>query len=261
MAKGEERVNKRVGTPKINLKGKSWYDPTLPEGALIYNEKVETYVDKNGKTQVRTQKSTKMFEAKDARTLSSGTPTEELYADYANSLKALANRARKEMVTTPRLKYDSNANKEYATEVSSLKHKLNISLLNAPKERQAQLLANSIVKEQKQTNPDLEGEDLKKAKTDALNYARAKFGVKRETIKITDREWEAIQKGAITDNVLTQIIQHSDIDILRSYATPRKSKELSQAQLNKIAAMKQSGYTNEEIATAMGVSASTVARN
>ena len=261
MAKGEERVNKRVGTPKINLKGKSWYDPTLPEGALIYNEKVETYVDKNGKTQVRTQKSTKMFEAKDARVLSSGTPTEELYADYANSLKALANRARKEMVTTPRLKYNSDANKEYSTEVASLKHKLNVSLLNAPKERQAQLLANSIVKEQKQTNPDLEGEDLKKAKTDALNYARAKFGVKRETIKITDREWEAIQKGAITDNVLTQIIQHSDIDILRSYATPRKSKELSQAQLNKIAAMKQSGYTNEEIATAMGVSASTVARN
>ena len=261
MAKGEERVNKRVGTPKINLKGKSWYDPSLEEGALIYNEVVETYTDKNGKTQVRTQKSTKMFEAKDARTLSSGTPQEELYADYANSLKALANRARKEMVTTPRLKYDSNANKEYATEVSSLKHKLNVSLLNAPKERQAQLLANSIVKEQKQTNPDLEGEDLKKAKTDALNYARAKFGVKRETIKITDREWEAIQKGAITDNVLTQIIQHSDIDILRSYATPRKSKELSQAQLNKIAAMKQSGYTNEEIATAMGVSASTVARN
>ena len=260
MAKGEARVNKRVGTPKINLKGKPWYDPSLEEGALIYNEKVETYVDKKGKTQVRTQKSTKMYEAKDARVLSSGTPQEELYADYANSLKALANRARKEMVTTPRLKYNSDANKEYATEVSSLKHKLNISLLNAPKERQAQLLANSIVKEQKQTNPDLDGEDLKKAKTEALNYARAKFGVKRETIKITDREWEAIQKGAITDNVLTQIIQHADIDVLRSYATPRKSKELSQAQLNKIAAMKQSGYTNEEIATAMGISASTVAR-
>ena len=261
MAKGEERTNKRVGTPKINLKGKPWYDPSLEEGALIYNEVVETYTDKNGKTKVRTQKSTKMYEAKDARTLSSGTPQEELYADYANSLKALANRARKEMVTTPRLKYNSDANKEYSTEVASLKHKLNVSLLNAPKERQAQLLANSIVKEQKQTNPDLDGEDLKKAKTNALNYARAKFGVKRETIKMTDREWEAIQKGAITDNVLTQIIQHADIDVLRSYATPRKSKELSQAQLNKIAAMKQSGYTNEEIATAMGVSASTVARN
>ena len=260
MAKGEVRVEKRVGTPKVNLKGKSWYDPDLEEGALIYNTSGETYVDSKGKVQKRMETSTKMKEAKDARALSSGQPQEELYADYANSLKHMANQARKAMVTTGRLKYDSNANKEYNVEVSSLKSKLNTALLNAPKERQAQLLANSIVKEQKQTNPNLEGEDLKKAKTQALNYARAKFGVKRESIKITDREWEAIQKGAITDNVLTQIIQHSDMEILRSYATPKKSRTLSTAQINKLNAMKQSGYTNEEIATALGISASTVAK-
>ena len=260
MAKGEVRVEKRVGTPKVNLKGKSWYDPDLEEGALIYNTPGETYVDSKGKVQKRMQTSTKMKEAVDARVLSSGRPQEELYADYANSLKHMANQARKAMITTGRLKYDSKANKEYAEEVSSLKSKLNTSLLNAPKERQAQLLANSIVKEQRQTNPNLEGEDLKKAKTQALNYARAKFGVKRETIKITDREWEAIQKGAITDNVLTQIIQHSDMEILRSYATPKKSRTLSAAQINKLHAMKQSGYTNDEIATALGISSGTVAK-
>ena len=260
MAKGEVRVEKRVGTPKINLKGKSWYNPDLEEGALIYNTSGETYVDSKGKVQKRMQTSTKMKEAVDARVLSSGRPQEELYADYANSLKHMANQARKAMITTGRLKYDSKANKEYAEEVSSLKSKLNTSLLNAPKERQAQLLANSIVKEQRQTNPNLEGEDLKKAKTQALNYARAKFGVKRETIKITDREWEAIQKGAITDNVLTQIIQHSDMEILRSYATPKKSRTLSAAQINKLHAMKQSGYTNDEIATALGISSGTVAK-
>ena len=260
MAKGEVRVEKRVGTPKINLKGKSWYNPDLEEGALIYNTSGETYVDSKGKVQKRMQTSTKMKEAVDARVLSSGQPQEELYADYANSLKHMANQARKAMITTGRLKYDSKANKEYAEEVSSLKSKLNTSLLNAPKERQAQLLANSIVKEQRQTNPNLEGEDLKKAKTQALNYARAKFGVKRETIKITDREWEAIQKGAITDNVLTQIIQHSDMEILRSYATPKKSRTLSAAQINKLHAMKQSGYTNDEIATALGISSSAVAK-
>ena len=260
MAKGEVRVEKRVGTPKVNLKGKSWYDPNLEEGALIYKTSGETYVDSKGKVQKRMQTSTKMKEAVDARVLSSGRPQEELYADYANSLKHMANQARKAMITTGRLKYDSKANKEYAEEVSSLKSKLNTSLLNAPKERQAQLLANSIVKEQRQTNPNLEGEDLKKAKTQALNYARAKFGVKRETIKITDREWEAIQKGAITDNVLTQIIQHSDMEILRSYATPKKSRTLSAAQINKLHAMKQSGYTNDEIATALGISSGTVAK-
>ena len=35
-AKGEEAVNKRQGSPRINMKGKEWYDPSKPEGALIY---------------------------------------------------------------------------------------------------------------------------------------------------------------------------------------------------------------------------------
>ena len=50
------------------------------------------------------------------------------------------------------------------------------------------------------------------------------------------------------------------MEILRSYATPKKSRTLSTAQINKLNAMKQSGYTNEEIATALGISASTVAK-
>ena len=61
-AKSEQRVLKRVGTPKINQKGKPWYDSSKPEGAYIYNEVREEYVDKHGKTQVRTMKSTRMAE-------------------------------------------------------------------------------------------------------------------------------------------------------------------------------------------------------
>jgi len=281
-SKGAERVEKRVGTPKINVKGKDYYDPDLPEGALIYNKyknvkgtkgydptqpegkyitrKPETYIDKKtGKEVVRMDKSTKMYEAKDARSLSSGTPQEELYADYANAMKAMANRARKELATTPNLKYSPEAKKQYAVEVSSLNAKLNISLLNAPKERQAQLLANSIVKE-KQKNNEIEPEQLKKLKTQALNSARQKFGAKRETIVITDKEWEAIQAGAITDNQLTKILQNADIDSLRSKATPKNKKTLSSAKLNLLQTMKNSGYTNQEIAERLGVSASTVAK-
>lgn len=259
-AKGTERVLKRVGTPKINQKGKEWYDPDQPEGALIYNSVRETYIDKNGKEQVRTIKSTKMMEARDARTLSSGRPQEELYADYANSMKALANTARKAITTTGNLKYSPEAKKEYAQEVSSLNAKLNIALLNAPKERQAQLLANSIVKEKKASNPNLEGEDLKKVKQSALTQARIKFGAERKLIVIEDKEWEAIEKGAISENVLNKIIQNADIDSLRSKATPRKSRTLSSAQLNKLQAMKASGYTNAQIAEALGISSSTVAK-
>ena len=35
-SKGEVSVDKRQGTPKINIKGKPDYDPTKPEGALIF---------------------------------------------------------------------------------------------------------------------------------------------------------------------------------------------------------------------------------
>ena len=281
-AKSTERVEKRVGTPKINLKDKEWYDPTQPEGALIYNKyknvkgakgydptkpegayierTPETYVDKTGKTQIRVDKSTKMMEAKDARTLSSGTPQEELYADYANSLKAMANTARKALATTPKLQYSPEAKKKYAKEVSELNAKLNVALMNAPKERQAQLLANSIVNEKKKANPDMEPEQLKKIKQQALESSRAKFGAKREPIDITDGEWEAIQAGAITENTLVKILQNSNIDKVREKATPRNNKTMSEAKLRKLEAMKQSGYTNVEIAEALGVSSSTVVK-
>lgn len=281
-AKGDIRVEKRVGSPKINLKDKPWYDPNEAEGALLYNRvenkkgtefydpnqpegkyitrPPQTYVDKKGKTQIRTQVSSKMLEAKDARSLSSGTPQEELYADYANSLKAMANTARKAMATTGKLKYSPEAKKEYKVEVDRLLHKLNVALLNAPRERQAQLLANSIVNSKKADNPDMEPEQLKKIKQAALSEARAKFGAHRETIKIDDREWEAIQKGAVSDNVLQKIIQNADMETLREKATPRQKTTLSATKLNLLQSMKAAGYTNDEIAKRLGVSSSTVAK-
>ena len=152
------------------------------------------------------------------------------------------------------------AAKEYAQEVSSLKAKLNNSLLNAPKERQAQLLANDIVNKTVASNPDMDKDQIKKKKQQALTEARARFGAKRQTIDITDREWEAIQKGAVSENVLEKILQNADIDSLRSKATPRNNSTLSDAKLNKMQAMKASGYTNSEIAEALGVSASTISK-
>lgn len=47
-AKSEERVLKRQGAPKINMKGESWYDPNRPEGSLIYKTKSK----KNSKGEV-----------------------------------------------------------------------------------------------------------------------------------------------------------------------------------------------------------------
>ena len=259
-AKGEVRIDKRVGSPKINQKGKPWYDPTLEEGALIYKSVKETYVDKNGKTQVRTQTSTKMAEARDARTLSSGTMQEEVYADYANNLKSLANRARKAILDTPDKKYSPEAKKKYAPQYSSLMTKLNQSLMNAPRERQAQLLATSVVKAKMEANPNMEKEEMKKIKQKALTEARNKLGAKRTTVDVTDDEWEAIEAGAISPNKLAQILQNTDTASIRERATPRDKRTLSEAKVNKLKCMVASGYSNAEIAEALGISPSTVTK-
>ena len=249
-AKSETSVLKRKGSPIIN-----------PEtGEQSYKEVYEEYVDKNGKTRVRTQASTKMAETKDAYLLSSGTPQEEAYADYANKMKSLANQARKEMVSTGKIAYSASAKAAYQEEVDSLSAKLNVALMNAPRERQAQVIANASVAAKKQDNPDMTNGEIKKANQQALTAARASVGARRETIKVTDREWEAIQAGAISENKLTQIINNVDIDDLRQRATPRSTTELSAAKVSKITSMNASGYSTAEIAEALGVSTSTVSK-
>ncbi len=262
-AKSEVSVLKRKGSPKINQVGKDWYDPSRPEGALIWNSVKEEYIDpKTRKTRVRTQKSTRMAETDDAFTLVSdaNTPAERLYAGYANKMKALANQARKEMVTTGKIEYSSSAKKTYQKEVDSLHAKLNVALKNAPRERKAQVMANAAFNAKKQENPDMTPGEIKKLKQQELTRARAAVGAKRETIKITDREWEAIQAGAISENKLTQILNHVDIDDLRQRATPRTTTSLSTAKVNKILAMNASGYSTADIAKAIGVSPSTVSK-
>lgn len=249
-ARSPIRVLKRKGSPKI--------DPET--GDLHYKEVVEEYVDKKGKKQIRTQDSTQMAETRDARTLSSGTLQEEAYADYANYMKSLANNARKEMVSAGRIKYNREANATYRAEVDNLNHQLEIALMNAPRERQAQLAANSEIKAMKKANPDMTKKEAKKKGQQALSRARIAFGAKRNPISITPRAWEAIQAGAISENVLSQILRFADLDEVRSYATPRTRTVLTPAKIGRIQAMKNSGYTTAQIAEAIGVSTSTITK-
>lgn len=260
-AKGQQSVLKRQGNPKINQKGKDWYDPSRPEGALVYKTADDlTYVDKKtGKTKIRTQKSTQMMETDDARTLSSGTPQEEAYAKFANTMKDLANKARMEYVNTGKIEYSPSARKTYQAEVDSLNSKLNLSKANAPKERQAQIIANSIVAAQKESNPDLTKKEIKKLSQRALVEARERVGAKRNPIEITDREWEAIQAGAISETTLSKILNNTNLEDVQKRAMPRDTKVVTPAKQARIKAMASSGnYTIEEIASAIGVSQSTV---
>lgn len=250
-AKSEVSVPKRKGSPTID-----------EDGSLSYKTADDlTYVDKKtGKTKTRTQASTQMAETKDARTLSSGTPQEEAYASYANKMKSLANQARKEMMSTGKIPYSASAKAAYQSEVDSLNAKLNVALKNAPRERQAQVIANATVTAKKQANPDMTNAEIKKANQQALTAARKRVGAERKPVVITDREWEAIQAGAISESKLTQILNNADIDSLRQRATPRATTTLSTAKQNKIASMSASGYSTSEIAEALGISTSTVSK-
>lgn len=251
-AKSETSVTKRQGSPIIDPKTGEQTWKTVAE---------TTYVDKKtGKTVKRTQKSTQMAETKDARTLSSGHPIEEAYASYANRMKSLANQARKEMMSTSNIPYSASAKAVYQKEVASLNSKLNISLKNAPRERKAQTMANTVVDAKKKANPDMTKAEIKKAGQQALVQARISVGAKRTPVEITDREWEAIQAGAISANKLSLILDHTDIDALKQRAMPRTTTALSAAKIQKISSMSSSGYTTAEIAEALGVSSSTVSK-
>lgn len=251
------RKKQNVGVPE--RQGSGTIDPDT--GKITYKETGRTYVDrKTGKETAATTTVKLMSTVDDARKLSSGTPQEDLYADYANKMKSLANQARKEYVSTGKLKYDSNAKATYQKEVDSLDAKLNIAIKNSPRERQAQVIANTTVKAKQQENPDMDKKELKKAKQIAINDARAAVGASGKDTRITieDREWEAIQSGAISDNKLTQILRYTDPDVVRERATPKTTKSLSAAQTNKIKNMASMGYTNDEIAKALRVSTSTI---
>lgn len=323
-AKGQASVDKRQGSPKVNTKllsnGKPNpdYDPSKPEGSLIYKKADDlyypdrsydkstgtmtiktttprksikydmnnaddrdyyepvkrvnddgtvSYTNKDGsiayKTNKRTQKSTKMAEAQDAYELLSEAkyPMEVVYADYANSMKSLARQARMEVHTTGKIAYSAQAKRTYQAEVDELERKLSDALRNAPRERLAQIRTSADKQAKLAANPDMEKKDIKKASQQALTKYRSEVGSvarSQRSIKITDREWEAIQAGAISENKLKQILANTDVDSLRQRATPRSYTTLNTAKVNRIKSLSASGKTLSEIANAIGVSTSTV---
>lgn len=250
------QVPERRGSTRINKE----------TGELEYKESGRTYINKKGERVKAMQNVPLISTIDDMRKLSSGTPQENAYADYGNTMKALANKARKEAANTPNLKYSSTANKTYKTEVDELLSALDKAERNAPKERRAQAIANSVVKAKIQDNPELGEKSNKKAlekvRSAAIDDARISVGASgRDTrIHITDKQWQAIQAGAITDSRLKSILKYTDDEELKKLAMPKKTLALSTAQQTKMRRMKTSGYTIAEIAESLGVSTSTISK-
>lgn len=313
-AKSPKNVDKRQGSPRLNTKldknGKPNpdYDPTRPEGALLYktaddvtflgiktpngkfNEygkegsRTATVYERNGKyyynksndpknpdyvevedlskikLKRRTTETTKMGDTDDAYSLISDArmPMERVYADFANEMKSLANQARLEAFNTKDIPYSAAAKATYAKEVNHLDSELLKAEKNAPRERQALLISNARVKAMKDANPDIQKEEEKKIRQRELTKARNEVGAHRYTIQITDKDWEAIQAGAISPSKLRRILLHTDTDVVKERATPRDNGIVSPIKVNRAKQLVNAGYTAAQVAEELGISVSTV---
>lgn len=219
----------------------------------------ETRIDrKTGEPVLKTEKASRLLEAQSAHELSSGTLIEKIYADHSDRVRELGNQARRESVNTKSLPYSPSAKETYAPLVKSLKAKLDIAVQNAPRERQAQVVANHIVSSLKAANPDMDKAEEKKIKSRALLEARARTGADKTRVDITDDEWHAIQSGAISNNVLEQILRNTDLDRVRELATPIVRSKLTPNMAVRARSMLKLGYTQADVAAQLGVSLSTL---
>jgi hypothetical protein len=230
-------------------------DPSTGKTFVVSENKVKWVTTGTAKI---TQKSTKMAETNDARTLLSDNPSaiEIAYASYANHMKSLGNAARKLSLLETGITKDSTAAKTYEKEVASLQEKLTIAKTNSPKERAALRIATSRIQAQKEKNPNMEAEDLKKAKAAAMNQARIETGASKTKVTFTEKEWTAINKGAISNTLLEELLDNAD-DSYKKLATPKTSK-LSSSKQSLIKMLYASGFSYEEIADRVGVSTSAI---
>lgn len=230
-------------------------------GKLAYDLTGRTVTGKDGKVYPRRTETTKLAEADDAFTLVSkdgGTLIERVYASHANRMKSLANEARLAMVHTKNTPYSPSARKAFKPEVDTLTTKLHLAVRNRPLERRAQLLANARIAAQKKANPGMSSDELKKVKFKALQDGRASTGADKAQIEITPSEWKAIQAGAVTSNMLGEILANSDLDVVKKLATPRMPTVMTSAKQSRARQMLSLGYSQSEVAEAIGVPLSTL---
>ena len=264
---GAQTLLSRAKNPTYVHKRKTNQEYTIDKetGKKIWNEE-KSFTDREGNERFKTQKSYKMYETEDARTLISkqNTKIENVYADYANNCKELANRARYEMVHTPNQTYNKEAAKKYANEVNSLKRQLNTALKNSPRERQAQILADAEVKtkiaDRKAIGEEPTKSEIRKWTAQAIEPARAAVGAKKKRIVFTDKEWEAVQAGAIPHTQLVKILNNADEKDYKVRATPKENRVMTSSKIAKAKSLSKAGYTLAEISDYLGVPASTIGK-
>lgn len=268
-ASSEERVPKRKALTKEQalatgrkLVRKGAYSVDVETGEKVFAPTGAGYYRKNGEFVPTQIVSTKMYETPDARTLMSKDPAdiEIVYADYANAMKKLGDLARKESANIKMTPYSKSAKIAYAAEVDSLNAKLRTALSNAPLERQVHLVGNKIVETSIAANPDMDASQIKKLRGQVLNDMRERIGASKQRVEITEKEWEAIEAGAISNSVLSSILNNTNLDVIQALATPREKIVLSDSKLARARIYREQGRTLAQISDMLGVSVSTLSK-
>lgn len=227
-------------------------DPKSKSGGtkMVWRNKKETYL-------VNMVKDANVFLGPNA------TKTEHHYADYINELKAFKNKVDSEMSGIKMSARDPKAAKIYAEEVLSMKDKVNQVKINRIKERQAQRMAEVSSKAEiarRSEDEVLKKDEISRIKQQALNKARSMVGAERTPVTITDDEWDAVQSNAVSGTLLKELVSFMDDSQLKSLATPRANKQMTDARKSKAKALLANGYTIAQVAEALGVSSSTIGK-
>ena len=227
-------------------------DPKSKSGGtkMVWRNKKETYL-------VNMVKDANVFLGPNA------TKTEHHYADYINELKAFKNKVDSEMSDIKMPARDPKAAKIYAEEVLSMKDKVNQVKINRIKERQAQRMAEVSSKAEiarRSEDEVLKKDEISRIKQQALNKARSMVGAERTPVTITDDEWDAVQSNAVSGTLLKELVSFMDDSQLKSLATPRANKQMTDARKSKAKALLANGYTIAQVAEALGVSSSTIGK-
>lgn len=225
-----------------------------------YDPKTQTY-DPNVKVRV-TEKEKGLALTKDARDLvrDPSHPVESLYADHANAMKALANQARLRADRIPSPKMNPKAKEVYGPELARLVDDLNAAKKLKPLERRADVIARGIVKQRRVDDPTLrtDPDRLKKVERQAKAYALERMGLKKPVIEITDRQWDAIQSGAVSASRLRQILDYADPKRIEELSIPKPNAVMTTAITARARAMLAAGATNADVARALGIPPSTL---
>lgn len=260
-AGAETRVDKRQGNARIKKDtGEVWYQPADDA----------TYINKKGEVIKKTTTISQMEKVKDAFELVSDihNPVEVAYAKFANTMKSTAQKARYIAANTKDIQYSKSAYLAFKSDVDNLMNQVRLAELNRPRERAAQTIANAYIQNRmkawKDDNPGFTKQEYneykKKISTKALTNARNEVNAKRSQISLTDRQWQAINLGAINQTNLQKIFKYADMNDIRARAIPKEKLGLAgnPAKVAKLKAMRASGYSNAEIAESLGVSKTAV---